>query len=109
MPVNLPYPVYGQVTQSGTAVASVYVYLRNERTGEVLNTQSSSNGNYVIDGANFTSGYELTDTFTAFVLYQNYEGEKSVSVEDGEYQANIAITAVILSTSTSYCTVQDVW
>lgn len=111
MASQLPYPIYGIVydTDGTTAVSSATVRARNETTNELITVTSESNGQYVLDAANFASGYLETDKVTIYVIYHNADGEGTISIADDEHENDITLVEVTDSSLIYYCTVQDVY
>ena len=67
---QFPYLIYGTVYQEdgSTVLASVRVVSRNERSNVTLSANTDANGQYQIDIANFTGGYNYGDVVTVFVI-----------------------------------------
>ena len=105
---NLPYPIYGTITDSDSNNVSTKVVLRNDRTGEKTNTTSNSSGNYVLDAANFSSGYMTTDRVTIIVGYGDEEGESSILISSDTHNIDLTLSAIAESTDCNYCQPQDV-
>jgi len=60
MPPNEPHLIYGKVTGTGSANATIV--LDNLTTNESIETTTDSAGNYVFDCANFPNGYSNGDS-----------------------------------------------
>ena len=73
MASNFPFVIAGTVfdTDTTTALASVKVTARNERSNKTISIISNSLGEYQLDAANFSGGYNDGDAVTVFVLYIN--------------------------------------
>lgn len=106
-----PYILYGIVydTDSTTALASIKITARNERTNEAISNDTNSSGEYSLDAANFTSGYSDDDIVTLYVIYTNKEGYEEHTIVAGQGGANIDLTLVEVPASDQlrYFTVQD--
>ncbi|KKN05841.1 hypothetical protein LCGC14_1083210 [marine sediment metagenome] len=111
MPLNLPYLIFGTITESGTGVDSATVKLRNESNNELLSTTTDSSGRYIFDSANFTSGYLNGQSVTVYTLFENFNGSSThtIDVSGALGLVNIALSAVADSSLISYTTVQYVW
>ena len=109
MAANLPLILNGIVYQSdgSTVITSCRVTARNETTNETLTADTNSSGQYVMDCANFTSGYTLGDNVSLLVLYTNYEKSTTVTLVEGVITTNLTVTAVPASDDLRYFTVQD--
>jgi len=106
-----PYPVAGTITDSDGNAVSTKVVLRNDRTGESINTTSNSSGQYLLDAANLASGYMTTDRLTVIVAYGDEDGSLSFLISDhaGGYSgADIEMDTLAESSDCTYCQVQDV-
>ena len=79
---NLPYPVNGTITDSDSNTVSTKVVMRNDRTGETINTTSNSSGQYILDAANLTSGYMDSDRLSIITAYGNEEGSDNFLISD---------------------------
>lgn len=111
MPSNLPYPVFGIVydTDGSTPINGATVRLRNETNNNIISVVTNSSGNYVLDAANFTSGYLGTDKLTVYVLYTNYDASATLDIAKDEHEANLTLASIADSSLIYYCTVQDVF
>jgi len=105
---NLPYPIYGTITASDDSTPNTKVVLRNDRTGETTNTTSNTSGQYVLESANFTSGYMESDRVTVIVGYGDEEGSGSILISSGTHNIDITLAAIAESTDTTLCQIQDV-
>jgi len=108
---STPLIIYGTVTESSTGVDTITVKARNETTNDTITTTTNASGQYVLDAANFTSGYAEGDQITVYTIYNSFEGESSiiVALPTYLYENDIALTAVEDSEEIDYCTVQDVY
>ena len=75
------YHTGGTVAVSGTVVVGV-----NARTGELIRTTTNASGEYILDAANFTSGFNNSDV----ILVQAGEEQK-----EGQDVANLLSRDVI--------------
>lgn len=107
---NLPFIVSGVVTDSTAATPEgVRVTVRNDRTVEVLHATTDANGQYIVDLANLTSGYQSGDSITAIVGYGIESGESTSTITGGSLTLHVTLTITTTSAEISYCTVTDVW
>lgn len=105
-----PKIIYGTITESESAVASITVKARNETTNATQSATTDGSGNYNFDAANFSGGYALSDQITVYTIYQNFEGQGTTTLTaEPAYQVDIALSAVTDSEEIDYCTVQDVY
>lgn len=112
MAINLPYGVFGKVfdTNGTTGIgAGVTVRLRNNTTNEIISTTTDSNNDYVLDGANFASGYTNADKFTIYVISANLEAEKTIEVSENKHQFSLTLVTISDSSLINYTTVQRVY
>lgn len=106
---NLPYIVYGTVTDSDDAVVSgVRVTLRNDTNGEKVNTTTNSSGRYAVDAGNLTSGYLETDYLTVACSYGLEYDEESFEITGSNYNQDLELEEEAESGDLTYCQVQDV-
>lgn len=108
---NIPFLIYGTITESSVGVASATVKARNERTNELLDEIADSSGRYIFDAANFTSGYLNGDAVTVYTIYQNFDGQDTATIDVSGSLAllDIALSAVADSSTIDYTTVQNVY
>lgn len=108
---TLPFPINGVVydTDGTTAMASVKVTLRNERTNETISTTTNASGQYILDCANLASQYADGDVVTVFIIYTNYEDYEEYTIDEsvGGKEINLTLVAVPASDSLKYFKVQD--
>lgn len=109
---GFPYPLSGKVydTDTTTALASVRVLARNERTNETQSQNTNSSGDYQMDAANFTTGYADADVVTISVLYTNSEDTIThviVAANGGATGLDLTLVNVPASDQLRYFTVQD--
>jgi len=110
IPQNLPYVVYGTVTDSNSAlVASIRVTARNDTSGETTNATTNASGEYAIDLANLTSGYVNTDRITIICSYGLEEQESSFLISADTHSVNLTLVVRTESTDVTYCQLQDVY
>ncbi len=111
MPSSIPLLIYGTISESGSGVDTITVKARNETTNDTLTTTTTSAGLYVFDVANFTSGYADGDQITVYTIYQNFEGQGTITVALPVflYEESIALSTIEDSEVIDYCTVQDVY
>lgn len=109
MVANLPLILNGVVYQSdgSTVIADARVTARNERSTETLNIDTNSSGQYVMNCANFTSGYVIGDTVTLMVIYSNFEKSTSITLVEGVITTDLTVVAVPSSGDLRYFTVQE--
>src|SRR3990167_8375736 len=108
---NLPYILTGKVydTDGATILSNIKVTARNERSNVSLSTNTDSTGDYVLDLANFTGGYNVSYIVTVFVVYSNFEDNEEHTVTQADGGATINLTLVIIPASDQlrYFTVQE--
>ena len=109
---SFPYILSGTVTDSsGTALASVRVWARNENSNKVIYGNTDSIGFYALDAANFATSYNNGDIVTVFVVYVNSEDyeEHVIDLSGGAGGAtiNLSLVEVPASGALRYFTVQD--
>ncbi|GAJ13951.1 unnamed protein product, partial [marine sediment metagenome] len=67
---SLPFPVHGTITDTDDSNPSgARVVLRDDRTGEKINTTTNASGQYALDAANLASGYMDTDRLTVICAF----------------------------------------
>ena len=91
-----PYPVSGYIYESdgSTALENAVVTARNVRTGEFLSLKSVSNsaGEYIIDLANFSSGYNNGDLVRIYAYEPSgyfYLGNTTINATTGLEERNL--------------------
>src|SRR3990167_11535251 len=111
MAINLPYPVYGKVYDTNSALigADTLVKLRNNRTSEITSDHTNSASEYALDGGNFASGYELTDSLTVYVFSKNAYVESTFLVSSNSHKFDLTLVDVTDSTLISYTNIQRVF
>lgn len=108
---SLPYIISGKITDTdATNPNGAKVTIRNDRNGETTTTTTNSSGEYVVDAANFASGYLATDHLTVHCAWGLADAESSFDIADygGGHTVNLTLTTVADSAETNYCTIQDV-
>ena len=111
MTINLPYPVYGTITDTdATNPNGAKVILRNDRSGEKINTTTNSSGQYLLDAGNLTSGYVNSDRLTVICAFGDADKESSFLISDnlGGKTVNLTLETIAESSDLTYCQVQDV-
>lgn len=111
MVLNLPYVVIGTITDTdATNPTGARVVMRNDRTGEKINTTTNSNGQYLLDAANLESGYADSDRLTILCSFGDAENESSFLISDygGGHTINLTLATQAESSDTTYCQIQDV-
>lgn len=108
---SLPLLIYGQILENSVGVDAITVKARNNTTNQVLTTTTNSNGLYVFDLSNATSGWADGQKITIYTIYSNFEGSETVTIALPlyGYEQNIALSAVTDSELIDYCTVQNVY
>lgn len=111
MPFNLPYPLFGLVYDTSSALigSGTLVKARNNRTNELIQDYTNSSSEYVLDAANFSSGYDQNDTVTIYVFSKNAYAEQTVTLSSNLHNFNLTLETVSDSTLIYYTTVQYVW
>ena len=108
---NLPYIVYGTITDSdSTNPSGAKIVLRNDRSGQKISTVTNSSGQYLLDAANLTSGYVESDRLTSICAFGDADGESNFLISDnlGGKNANVTLVVIAESSDLFYCQVQDV-
>ena len=109
--VSFPYPTVGTITDSeGSNPSGAKVIMRNDRSGEKINTTTNASGQYLLEAANLASGYMTTDRLTIICAYGDEENESSFLISDypGDHTVNLTLEAISESSDVNYCQVQDV-
>lgn len=105
-----PYPISGLITASdSTNPSGVRVVVRNDRTIETINVTTDSNGEYVANLMNFTSGYQTGDSVTVICSYGLDYGETTFTVSGSTYTADVDMEETVESAEVDYCTISEVW
>jgi len=73
-----PYPIFGTVSQNGSAQAGLSVNVKNEATGESETVTTNEYGEYLVDLANFPSGYSDGDSITVTIVDWNISASTTV-------------------------------
>ena len=112
--MTIPVLIYGQITESSTAVDTIVLKVRNETTNQVATYYTDSNGIYIADLSDtnkFSSGWSNGDQITVYTIYKNFEGQvtTTIAIPIYGYEKNIALSAVTDSELIDYCAVQDVY
>jgi len=111
MPSNLPYPVFGIVydTDGSTAINGATVRVRNETNNEIISGLTDSSGQYILEAANFASGYLETDKLTVYVIYSNLDASGTLEISNDEHEKNLTLAVIADSSLINYCTIQDIF
>ena len=111
MPSNLPYPVFGIVydTDGSTAINGATVRVRNETNNEIISGLTDSSGQYILEAANFASGYLETDKLTVYVIYSNLDASGTLEISNNEHEKNLTLAVIADSSLINYCTIQDIF
>lgn len=106
---SMPFPVSGKVydQDTTTALATVKVICRNVTNNEIQTQLTDSSGDYLIDLANFTSGYSLGNEISLFVSYGNYYDEHIFTVSGTSKTQDLTLVYEI-TTAALYCSIMDV-
>ncbi len=110
--VGIPYLSFGQTKENSIGVDTVIVKIRNETTNDILSTTTDSNGLYVVDLSDFTSGYADGDKITVYTIYKNFEGQETFTIALATSfftEQDIDLSVVIDNELIDYCSVQDVY
>ena len=106
---NLPYSVYGTITDTdATNPDGAKVVLRNDTNGETTTTTTNASGKYLVDAANFTSGYLETDGLTVICGYGNADNQSSFLISSDTHNVDLTLTTIEESGDLTYTQVQDV-
>jgi len=109
---DFPYIVKGRVTDSNsTNPSGVKVVARNDRTIENINTTTDASGDYILDLANLSSGYNIGDQITIIVRDGLEEGDGSFTITSSEtvQTKNITTSEILDSSDVAYCTITEVY
>lgn len=108
---SLPLLIYGTITESGTGVDTITVKCRNETTNQILTGATDSNGLYVFDLSNLSSGWADGQQITIYTIFKSFTGQETITIDLPAYGylKNIALSSVSDSELINYCTVQDVY
>src|SRR3990167_11259551 len=114
MTSQLPLLAFGQITESGSAVDTITVKLRNNSTNDVASTTTNSDGVYLFDLSDmslFANGYTDRQSITAYTIYKNFEGQTTFTIDIPiyGYEKNIALSVVTDSQLIDYCKIQDIY
>jgi hypothetical protein len=88
----LPYPIYGYILPA--YLINVVVIAVNQTTLESISILSETDGSYLIDCANFTSGYTNGDIIELSVYHYKTQATINMILSPAGVQANITITPV---------------
>lgn len=106
-----PYPIDGVVYESDgtTAVASALVSAMNVSNGEIVEATTNGSGQYLIECANFPSGYSDGDVISLWVSSGRYYKEElhTIDISVGAGTENISLTDTMY-THALYCSVDDI-
>lgn len=84
--VNSPYPISGVVydTDNSSVAASINMIAYNQRTAESITATTNALGEYVLDLANLTSGYDSGDVIfvSAYSDYRSIDYRTTTSAGD---------------------------
>lgn len=108
---SLPFVIFGTITDTdSTNPSGAKVVMRNDRTGEKINTTTNSSGEYTLEAANLASGYMETDRLTIICAFGDADNESSILISDydGGTTVNLTLTTVAESSDTYMAQVQDV-
>ena len=94
-------------TDGTTAVASVKVTIRNERTNETQTGNTDSSGQVIFNLANFTSGWTVGDIVTYFVFYNAYAASASFTTTNVGGDTKTLTLSSVTESTLKYFTVQD--
>lgn len=111
MPVNLPLPIAGTITDSnGDNPSGAKVILRNDSNGEKLSTTTNSSGKYLFDAGNLASGYDVGGYLTVICSFGDEKKESSFQItgEFGNKEVNLTLEVVSESSDLRYAQIQDV-
>ena len=100
MPIDLPYIVYGTVTDASSSVISgaVVVIYNVTQVSSTPYTMTDSQGKYVLDLAN-SGSYSSGDTIRVFVRDGKYVGETSFTLSgEGGRETNLTVYSISSST-----------
>jgi len=78
----LPYSLSGHILNNNNEyVVGADITLLNERTGDTLVLESTTNGEYQQDAYNFASHYKNGDIIRYIVVYDNIEVEETAKID----------------------------
>lgn len=111
-PSTFPYIVTGKVTDSdGSNPNNAPIVIRNDRTIESITINTDSNGDYVGDLSNLSSGWNVGDQITVVARFGLEDGESSFTIASDEANQTVDITTseIVASSDVSYCTIEEVY
>ena len=74
-----PHPIYGTI-ENGEFLNLI---IRKEGTTEELTTTTNKNGQYLVDAANFTTGYTASDT-AELIIAELPQYSENVTIDNGD-------------------------
>lgn len=106
-----PYPVSGRVFESdgSTVLGGARVILTNSTNNETQAAVTNSSGEFVIDAANFTSGYLDGDQLSLYCAYGNAYDERYLTIDTtiGFSSQNLTLSNTITAAPT-YASIAEV-
>ena len=104
-----PYPISGIITDSDSSVlASLIVSVMNVTTGETQDVTTNASGQYLVDCANFSSGYTVGDVISIWgSSARMYKEELVTTTVVGSSTQNLSLTET-LYTNAAYCSPDDI-
>lgn len=112
MPIYVPYPVNGKVydTNGTTVLANVLVQIRNLDNGSTGEATSNSEGQYVYDLANLSSGYVDGDHISVYASRSNYydDIDHTVNTSVGAVEINLTLDNLLPAPSPRYVSTTEV-
>ncbi len=109
---NLPYVVTGTITDSdGANPSGIKVVARNDKTINNINTTTNASGEYILDLANLTNGWQVSESITIIVANGLESGSSSFAIATGEasQSVDITMTEIVDSADIAYCTIQEIY
>ena len=107
--MSSPYPISGTITdRNSTALASLTISVMNVATGETQSTTTNSSWFYLVECANFTSGYTNGDEISIWASSGRYYKEElhTIDASVGAGEKDLSLTDT-LYTNAAYASVNE--
>jgi len=105
-----PFIVSGTITLSdATNPSGIKVIARNDKTIETTSVVTNASGQYVVDLANLSSGWNTGDTISIIVNYGLETGSESFIISGIEQTQDVTTAEILDSADVAYCTISEVY